>query len=307
MSEKWTIANIPDLTGKVMIVTGGNSGIGFEEIKEFSRKGAQTVMASRNLAKAKKAKEKILQSIPEAKIDIMEIDLANLVSIHHFSSIFKQKYQKLDVLVNNAGIMMVPYRTTADGFESQIGTNHLGHFALTGLLLDILKQTKGSRIVNVSSMGHRSGVMDFDNFLYEDGASYTKTGAYGRSKLANLLFTYELNRRLNKSGAPTISVASHPGISNTSLADHMYGIFKFLLKPISGIFLQSPAKGALATIRAAVDSNVKGGEYFGPKGRKNEFRGSPVKVESSKASHNQDDARRLWELSEKLTKITYHF
>jgi NAD(P)-dependent dehydrogenase (short-subunit alcohol dehydrogenase family) len=307
MSEKWTIANIPVLTGKVMIVTGGNSGIGFEEIKAFSRKGAQTIMASRNVAKAEKAKEKILKSIPEAKIDIMEVDLANLDSIHHFSTNFKQKYQKLDVLVNNAGIMMVPYRTTADGFESQIGTNHLGHFALTGLLLDILKQTKGSRIVNVSSMGHRSGVMDFDNFLYEDGASYTKMGAYGRSKLANLLFTYELNRRLNKNGAHTISVASHPGISNTRLADHMYGIFKFVLKPISGIFLQSPAKGALATIRAAVDLNVKGGEYYGPKRKKKEFKGPPVKVESSPASHNQNDAKRLWELSEKLTKITYDF
>ena len=170
--------------------------------------------------------------------------------------------------------MMVPYQKTIDGFESQIGTNHLGHFALTGLLLDKLKQTKGSRVVNVSSIGHRSGEMDFENFLFENGQGYTKMGAYGRSKLVNLLFTYELNRRFEKSGVDTISVASHPGISNTHLADHMYGIFKIILKPIALLFLQSAAKGALATIRAAVDPNVKGGEYYGPKSRDKEFRRS---------------------------------
>ena len=307
MNEKWTVSDIPDLTGKVIIVTGGNSGIGYEEVKAFSKNGASTIMASRNLEKATKAKNKILKRIPEAKIEIIELDLANLESIYKFTDEFKKKYEKLDVLVNNAGIMMVPYQKTVDGFESQIGTNHLGHFALTGLLLDTLKKTKGSRIINVSSIGHRSGKMDFDNFLFENGLGYTKMGAYGRSKLANLLFTYELNRRLEKSGEDTISVASHPGISNTRLADHMYGIFKIILKPIAMSFLQSAAKGALPTIRAAVDPNVKGGEYYGPKIRDKEFRGPPVKVESNKASHSEKDAQKLWEISEELTKITYNF
>jgi NAD(P)-dependent dehydrogenase (short-subunit alcohol dehydrogenase family) len=307
MKDNWTATDIPDLTGKVIIVTGANSGIGFEEIKQFARKGARTIMASRNLIKAKKAAEKIRKKIPNAKIEIMELDLANLDSVHRFATSFSQNYDRLDVLVNNAGIMMVPYATTADGFESQIGTNHLGHFALTGLLLDKIKSTPSSRVVNVSSIGHRSGVMDFDNFMYDGGIDYSKMGAYGRSKLANLLFTYELNRRLKQADLSSIAVAAHPGISNTSLMDHMYGIFKVILRPIMGLFVQSAAKGALPTIRAAVDPEVKGGEYYGPKGRKNEFRGPPMKVESNEASHNQEDARKLWELSENLTKITFKF
>ncbi len=307
MTKNWTKTDIPDLTGKVIIVTGGNSGIGFEEIKEFARKGAQTIMASRNLSKAQKAKKKILKRIPNAKIDIMILNLASLDSIRKFVSDFMQKYSQLDVLVNNAGIMMMPYRTTADGFESQIGTNYLGHFALTGLLLETLKRTPKSRVVNVSSIGHRSGEMDFDNFLYKDNTGYTKMGAYSRSKLANLLFTYELDRKLKQHGFSTISVASHPGISNTNLLTHLYGIFAFIVKPFFGIFIQSSARGSLATIRAAVDLNVVGGEYYGPKGKLGEFRGSPVRVESSSESHNQQDAQRLWEFSEKLTKITYVF
>ncbi len=187
MKDKWTVSDIPDLTGKVMIVTGGNSGIGYEEIKAFSENGALTIMASRNLQKAKEAKTKILKRIPEAKIEIMELDLVNLDSIHKFTFDFNKKYKKLDVLINNAGIMMVPYKKTVDGFESQIGTNHLGHFALTGLLLEKLKQTKGSRVINVSSIGHRSGEMDFENFLFENGQGYTRMGAYGRSKLSQFI------------------------------------------------------------------------------------------------------------------------
>lgn len=307
MTYQWNLENIPDLSGKVIIVTGGNSGIGFEEIKAFSQNGAQTVMASRNLVKAQKARKKVLKKNPKAKIDIIELDLASIDSIHKFTKKFKENYNRLDVLVNNAGIMMVPYRQTVDGFESQIGTNHLGHFALTGLLLDILKQTKGSRVVNVSSIGHRSGVMDYNNFLFEKENSYSKMGAYSRSKLANLLFTYELNRRLAKSNLTTISVASHPGMSNTSLLDHLMGVFKYIFKPLFSLYLQSPAKGALATIRAAIDPNVKGGEYYGPKKKNKEFKGPPVKVESSSASHNQEDAKKLWEVSEELTKVFYNF
>ena len=190
MSEKWTSKNIPDLSGKVFIVTGANSGIGFEAAKEFARKGAKTILASRNLDKAKRALAKIQKEIPAATAEVMQLDLANLDSTQKFAAEFKEKYDRLDALVNNAGIMMVPYQQTADGFESQVGTNHLGHFALTGLLHDLLSKTEGARVVNVSSNGHRFGEMDFDNFMFEDDKEYSRTKAYGNSKLANLLFTY---------------------------------------------------------------------------------------------------------------------
>ena len=194
-TEMWTTEDMPDLTGKVIIVTGANSGIGFEAAKAFARKGAQTILACRSMDKAEAALAEIQAEIPNAPAEIMHLDLANQASIHKFAEAFKAKFNRLDVLVNNAGIMMVPYGTTEDGFEKQFGTNHLGHFALTGLLIDLLLNTKGSRVVNISSGGHRMGQMDFDNLMYADGEGYSGARAYGRSKLANLLFTYELQRR----------------------------------------------------------------------------------------------------------------
>ncbi|MCG3259873.1 MAG: SDR family NAD(P)-dependent oxidoreductase, partial [Candidatus Heimdallarchaeota archaeon] len=244
MSEKWTTKNVPNLSEKVFIVTGANSGIGFEAAKEFARKGAKTILASRNLEKTKKALSKIHKKTPDSSVEIMQLDLANLESVKKFASEFKEKYDRLDVLVNNAGIMMVPYQKTADGFESQIGTNHFGHFALTGLLYDLLMKTEGSRVVNVSSNGHRFGEMDFDDLLFEDSREYSRMKAYGNSKLANLLFTYELNRRFNEANVDAISVAAHPGMSNTNLADHMMGWFAPILKGLFGFFMQSAAKGA---------------------------------------------------------------
>lgn len=306
MSEKWTTKNVPNLSEKVFIVTGANSGIGFEAAKEFARKGAKTILASRNLEKAKKALSKIQNKIPNSSVEIMQLDLANLESVNKFASEFKEKYDRLDVLVNNAGIMMVPYQKTADGFESQIGTNHFGHFALTGLLYDLLLKTEGSRVVNVSSNGHRFGEMDFDNLLFEDSKEYSRIKAYGNSKLANLLFTYELDRRFKEANVNAISVAAHPGMSNTSLADHMMGWFAPILKGLFGFFMQGAAKGALPTIRASVDPDVKSSDYYGPRGR-NEHRGYPIKVESNEASHNEEDAKKLWELSEKLTKVKFGF
>ena len=306
MSEKWTTRNIPNLSEKVFIVTGANSGIGFEAAKEFARKGAKTILACRNLVKAKKASAKIQRKIPDAQVEIMQLDLASLDSINQFSIDFKEKYNRLDALVNNAGIMMVPYQKTADGFESQIGTNHLGHFALTGLLHDLLVETKGSRVVNVSSNGHRIGGMNFDNFKFEDGKEYSRMKAYGNSKLANLLFTYELDRRFKEASSDAIAIASHPGMSNTKLADHMMGRFAPILRGLMGFMMQSAAKGALPTILAAVDPEVKGGDYYGPKGRfGRESRGRLAKVESSEASHNEEDAQKLWKISEKLTKVKF--
>ncbi|MBY8999618.1 MAG: SDR family NAD(P)-dependent oxidoreductase [Candidatus Heimdallarchaeota archaeon] len=306
MSEKWTTKNIPELTGKVIIVTGANTGIGFEEAKEFTRKGAKTILACRNLEKGEKALAKILKEIPDAPAEIMHLDLANLDSVNQFSTEFKKKYDRLDVLVNNAGIMMVPYRKTVDGFESQIGTNHLGHFALTGLLYDLLTETEGARVVNVSSNGHRFGEIDYDSFTFDEDNEYSRMKAYGQSKLANLLFTYELDRRFKKGNINAIAVAAHPGMSNTNLADHMMGFAAPILKGLFGFIMQSAAKGALPTIRAAVDPENKGSEYYGPGGRK-EQRGYPVRVESSKTSHNKEDAKKLWDLSEKLTKVKFGF
>ncbi|MHA1212647.1 MAG: oxidoreductase [Candidatus Heimdallarchaeota archaeon] len=306
MRKKWTTKNIPDLTEKVIIVTGANSGLGFEDAKEFARKGAKIILACRNLDKANKALIKILAKIPEAQAEIIQLDLGSIESIRKFVVEFKENHNRLDILVNNAGILRVPYQKTVDGFESQVGINHLGHFVLTSLLFNLLSKTKDSRVVNVSSFGHKNGDTDFDKFLYEEGKEYDRRKAYGRSKLANLLFTYELDRRLKKANIAIIAVASHPGFSNTSMADHMYSGFVQFLRTLLGFILQSAANGALSTIRAAVDPQAKGGEYYGIKGIfGSERRGRPMIVESSKKSHNLKDAKKLWEISEKLTGVKF--
>lgn len=301
MKNKWTAENIPDLSGKVIIVTGANCGIGFEAAKEFARNGAETILACRNIEKATKALDRLKSEIPDAKAEIIQLDLASLKSIHKFAEKFKKDYSRLDVLVNNAGIMAVPYRKTEDGFESQVGVNHLGHFALTSLLYDLLASTAGARVVNVSSTGHTMGKMDFDNFMYEDGEGYSRFEAYGRSKLANLLFTYELDRRFQNASIDAIAVAAHPGSSNTSLGRMWW--FK-ILKIFLFLIMQSAAMGALPTLRAAVDPDVKGAEYYGPGGR-GERKGYPVRVESNEASHNEEDAKKLWEVSENLTGVKF--
>lgn len=304
--ERWTTTNTPDLTGKVIIVTGANSGIGYEAAREFARKGAQTILACRSVDKAQAALAEIKAEIPNASAEIMPLDLASQRSVHQFAEAFKAQYDRLDVLVNNAGIMMVPYGITEDGFERQLGTNHLGHFALTGLLLDLLLKTPGARVVNVSSGAHRSGSMDFDNLMFEKGEGYSPMGAYGRSKLANLLFTYELQRRFEALGANALATAAHPGISRTNLMGHMSDRWYFGLVMLASRFmLQSAAMGALPTLRAAVDPAAKGGQYFGPDGP-NERGGYPVVVESTAASHNQADARQLWQVSEQLTGVVYN-
>jgi len=304
-AEIWTTANMPDLTGKVVIITGANSGIGYEATKEFARKGAKTILACRSMEKAQAALDQIRAEIPDAQVEIMYLDLANLESVRKFANQFKAKYEHLDVLLNNAGIMMVPYGTTEDGFELQLGTNHLGHFALTGLLIDPLANTPDARVVNVSSNGHRFGEMDFGNLMFANGQGYSPMGAYGRSKLANLLFTYELQRRFEAMGVNAMATAAHPGMSDTNLANHMFERWHLeFLEPVAGWFTQSAAMGALPSIRAAVDPDVTGGEYFGPGGPK-ERAGYPVVVQSNEASHNVEDAQKLWEVSEDLTGVRY--
>ena len=305
-NNNWTVNDMPDLTGKVIVVTGANSGIGFEAAKEFARRGAQTIMACRSMDKAQAALDQIQAEIPNAPAEIMQLDLASQKSVRQFADAFKAKYDRLDVLANNAGIMMVPYGVTEDGFERQFGTNHLGHFALTGLLIDLLIKTPGARVVNVSSNAHRSGVMNFDNLMYENGDGYSPMGAYGRSKLANLLFTKELQRRFDAQDVNALALSAHPGISTTNLAAHMTNRWYIkILMPLFGWMMQSAAMGALPTIRAAVDTAVTGGDYFGPKGS-GERSGYPVVVQANDAAHNSADAQKLWQISEELTGVRYN-
>jgi NAD(P)-dependent dehydrogenase (short-subunit alcohol dehydrogenase family) len=301
---RWTISQIPELTGNNIIVTGGNSGLGFESVKAFAEKGAEVVLASRSTAKGEEARAEILKSIPDGMIHVMQLDLGDLDSVRNFATTYKKDHKKLDVLLNNAGIMMSPYSKTKDGFEGQFGINHLGHFALTGLLLDLLLKTPGSRVVNVSSGAHKSGTMDFDNLQFENGKGYSPMKAYWRSKLSNLLFTYEMQRRLVSANKDLIAVAAHPGIAMTNLGRYMEGKLLYkLLYPLFKRMAQDQAMGALPQIRASVDPHVKGGEYYGPEGKK-ERKGYPVVVPSNEASHSLQDAAALWEESEKLTGVT---
>ena len=304
MGEKWTEKDIPDLAGKVIIITGANSGIGFQNSIQFTRKHGTVIIACRNIDKGQKSLDKLKKKVPDAQVELSRLDLASLASIKEFVETFKQKYNRLDVLLNNAGIMMVPYGKTLDGFESQIGTNHLGHFALTAWLFDVLKATEGSRIVNVSSSGHRFGEMDFNDFLFEQ--NYGRVKAYGRSKFCNLLFTYELDRKLRAKEINVLAVASHPGTAKTGLGDHLFGPSRIVLKPIvMTIISQSAYKGSLPSARAATDPQVQSGDYYGSKGLFGETRGSPQKVQSNEQSHNVEDAKKLWVVSEQLTGINF--
>lgn len=300
---KWTTEQLPDLTGKIIIVTGGNSGLGYESVKAFAMKGAEVILASRSRDRGEAARSEILKAIPDAKIAVMHLELGDLASVRSFSVEFRKRYNKLDVLLNNAGIMMSPYFQTKDGFEGQFGINHLGHFALTGLLMEVVLDTPGSRIVNVSSGAHKRGEVDFTNLMFEKGRRYSPMKAYGQSKLANLLFTYELQRRMESAQKDTIAVAAHPGFAKTNLGRYLEEklIYKILF-PIANWFAQDQAMGALPQIRASIDQGVKGGQYYGPDGR-NEMKGYPVVVSSSMASHSLQDAAKLWEESEKLTGV----
>lgn len=305
MSNLWTTNNIPDQSGKVIIVTGANSGIGYEATRELARKGATVVMACRNMAKAEPALSELKKEQPNAIIDLIHLDLASLKSVHAFADAFIAKYDRLDVLINNAGIMMVPYGQTEDGFERQLGTNHLGHFALTGLLIDRIKATPNARVVNISSNGHKVGSVDFDNLQYEGGKGYSPMSSYGRSKLANILFTYELQKRFDANGVDAIAVAAHPGGSNTNLGNHLTdSLLGKLMMPIVSRMSQSAAMGALPTLRAAVDQDANGGDYFGPRGFL-ELAGNPIKVKTSARAQNSADQQQLWQASERLTGVSY--
>lgn len=293
-----------NLAGQTMIITGANSGIGFEAAKKLSENGARVVLAVRNEEKGKAAVDSILERNSEAKVEMMKLDLAALSSVRHFTSAFIEKYEHLHILINNAGVMIPPYGNTKDGFELQFGSNHLGHFALTGLLLPLLKKTPRSRVVTLSSIAHRGASIDFDNLHGSKG--YKAMRFYGQSKLANLLFARELDNRLKSHGIQTISVACHPGISNTNLFNLGKGETPKYLKGLMKLFSQPAAMGALPTIYAATDDSLTGGEYIGPDGRGNR-KGYPAIENPAPGVFNKETMSRLWTVSEELTGVNFDF
>jgi NAD(P)-dependent dehydrogenase (short-subunit alcohol dehydrogenase family) len=297
----WTTADIPDQSGRVAVVTGSNTGLGLETAQALAGAGAEVVMAVRNLDKGEAAKATILDAHPGATIHLQSLDLASLDSIGNAADEILGRDDRLDLLINNAGVMYTEWQTTSDGFEFQMGVNHLGHFALTIALLDRLMATEGSRVVNVSSVGHKVK-SKLDPATMMSGDKYDRIAAYGRSKLANLLFTYELQRRLATAASTTEALVAHPGVSKTELGRNAPRSVQFMER-FSGLFLQSAAQGALPQLRAATDPDATGGEYYGPDGFM-EGRGNPVVVTSSPRSHDEQLQTALWAASERLTGVT---
>ena len=293
-NEKWTAENIPDQKGRIAIVSGSSSGIGYEAAKVLANKSAKVIIAVRNLTKGELAKSNIIAQNKTADVEVMKIDLSDLASVKSFVKEYREKYSKLDLLINNAGVMIPPYSKTKDGFELQMGTNHFGHFALTLQLLDTIQATPNSRIVNVASAAHKYGNINFDDINWEN-RKYKSWRAYGDSKIANLYFTKALASRQNK----VIITAAHPGWTATELQRHS-GLFGFL----NQFFAMKQDQGALPTLRAAFDENAKSGDYFGPDGWQ-EWKGYPVKVDTNKLAKDTSVAKKLWDVSEELTKVKF--
>ena len=296
---KWTDADIPDQTGRVAVITGANTGLGYETASALADRGAHVVLAVRNLDKGKDAATLIGRRNPGSSVAVQELDLTSLDSIRAAAAQLRSDHDRIDLLINNAGVMFTPESTTKDGFELQFGTNHLGHFALTGLLMDRLLGVSDSRVVSVSSTAHRTGRIRFDDMQWHHG--YSAVGAYAQSKLANLLFTYELQRRLT--ATKTIAVAAHPGISKSELARNTSAWLRGLTNA-TGLIAQEANMGALPTLRAATDLGAAGGQYFGPGGL-GHMRGYPEVVTSSRRSHDVEAQKRLWTVSEELTGVVY--
>jgi NAD(P)-dependent dehydrogenase (short-subunit alcohol dehydrogenase family) len=293
-SSRWTAADVPDQSGRTAVVTGANSGLGLATAGMLASRGATVVLACRDLARAGQAADRIRAGAPGAGVHVLRLDLASLASVRAAASQIRATWPRLDLLINNAGVMRPPYQRSADGFELTFATNHLGHFALTGLVLDRLLATPGSRVVTVSSVGHRDGVMRFDDLQFERG--YRADDAYAQSKLANLLFTYELAARLRAAGQGTIALAAHPGLARTGLFRWDPRLTRALLspalRPLTFWGLHGAQAGALPTLRAATDPAARAGEYYGPGGW-HEYTGYPVRVGSAGPSHDLASRRRL--------------
>ncbi len=301
MSAHWDEADVPSLTGKVALVTGANAGLGLATARVLAKHGAKVLLACRNLEKGAAAAEQIrAESGPSVPVEVVRIDLASLASIEEGAGQVRATETHLDVLINNAGLMAVDQGATTDGFETQLGVNHLGHFALTARLAPLVLATPGSRVVTVSSMGHRMGALHLEDLFFET-RRYDRWRPYFQSKLANLLFTVELDRRLTEAGAATTAVAAHPGVTHTDLGYEGTGLTNRLMRP-AALFMQPPRLGALPIVRAATDPAVRGGEFYGPQFL---FWGYPRRETPSRAARNAGDARRLWTRSEKLTGISF--
>src|SRR5216683_5841064 len=298
MNAKWTSGDVPGQQGRLAVVTGANTGLGFETAQVLAGRGASVVLAVRDTDKGKRAAARIAGTAPGANVTVQPLDLTSLDSIRAAAGELRARHPRIDLLINNAGVMFTPKQTTGDGFELQLGTNHLGHFALTGLLLEQMLPVPGSRVVTVSSLAHRIGArINFDDLQGE--RSYSRVAAYSQSKLANLMFTYELQRRLSGAGT-TVAVAAHPGLAATELARYTPAASAALARLIS----QKAAMGALPVLRAATDPGVLGGQYYGPGGFLG-ARGYPKLAESSGQSRDTAIQRRLWTVSEELTGVTF--
>ena len=298
----WTAADAGDQSGRIAIVTGATSGLGLETARVLAQHGAMVVLAGRDQAKTSAAADLIRASRQSAAVETAELDLASLQSVRRAAADLTTRFPKLDLLINNAGVMMPPYSLTKDGFELQFGTNHLGHFALTGLLLNSLLAAPGSRVVTVSSNGHRAGRMNFADL--QATRRYRRVAAYGQSKLANLLFSFELQRRLAAAGAQTSALAAHPGTAITALTRYFPPAVDRAYHAMGQPIAQPARLGALPTLRAATDPAARGGDYYGPDGWL-EFKGHPHRVSSSARSHNAQVQRRLWQESDRLTGVRY--
>lgn len=301
---RWTESDVPDQAGRLAIITGSNTGLGYDTARVLAGHGAHVVMAVRDTAKGDAAAARIRQLSPDAQITVHKLDLGSLASVKQAGAELAAAYPRIDLLINNAGVMYPPKQTTADNFELQFGTNHLGHFALTGLLLGNLLDVDGSRVVVVASIAHNiRAKIDFDDLQWER-RRYERVASYGQSKLANLMFAYDLQRRLAAAKAKTIAVAAHPGVAATELVRHIPGAGLPGVNWVSGKVLNSAELGALPTLRAATDPSVKGGQYYGPDGFR-ELRGYPKLVGSSKQSKDVAIQERLWTVSEELTGVTF--
>jgi NAD(P)-dependent dehydrogenase (short-subunit alcohol dehydrogenase family) len=299
MPQKWTLADMPKLGGRTAVVTGANRGLGLEITAGLAAAGATVVLACRDPAKAEGAVQAVRTRAPQARLEMMALDLADLASVRRFAADFAARHAQLDILCNNGSAIMVPPGKTRDGFETHIGTNHLGHFALTGLLLDALRRAPAARVVNTSSMAHKlTKGLDLDDLHYER-RPYKEMDAYGQSKLASLSYSFELDRRLRQAGLPITAAAAHPGWSNTN-PDQGSAVMRFF----NGLIAQSAAMGALPSLYAAAAPQVQGGGYYGPGGMK-ELRGYPAPAASSEQARDAQLAAKLWQRSEELTGVRY--
>ncbi len=303
---KWTENNIKNLENKVVLITGANSGIGFEKARLFAKHGSKVIMGVRSISRGNTAREEILKEFKDSVIDVLEIDLNDFNSIDAFSEELHKKYDYLDIVVNNAGIMTTPYQPTVQGFESQIGVNHMGHFYFTSKVLDLVKKSTDGRIIVTSSIAHKFGKIDVDTFKYGEGKKYSKSKAYAQSKLANMLFGKKLDRLMKENKTPVTVTITHPGVSSTNLGRYIKKNFlaRFVLW-LGGIIRQDAYMGSLPCMMAACE-DYSGGEYIGPRGFLN-FKGYPSINKVSKRAKDRNLQDMLWDESVIYTKAVYVF